>query len=164
MIDEKFIQKIGNKDFIKFEGLLNIAHEKGLNGIKTTLLQIPNNEHKTAIVYAECKFKDEIFTGIGDANPSSVGSMIIPHIIRMAETRSIARALRFACNIGICSVDELGEEDKKIEKEIPSKELVNIPIVNKCCVCDKDITDAEKNYSIKFFNKTLCREHQPPRN
>lgn len=38
----------------------------------------------------------ETITAHGDADPSNTGRMIHPHLLRMAETRAIVRALRFA--------------------------------------------------------------------
>ncbi len=56
------------------------------------------------------------FTGIGDASPDNVGRTIAPHIIRMAETRAKARALRDAVNIGVTALEELGED---VEEDSP---------------------------------------------
>jgi hypothetical protein len=52
------------------------------------------------------------FNGIGDAGPGNVNRMIAPHVIRMAETRAIGRALRFATNAPTLA-EELGEDAKQ---------------------------------------------------
>lgn len=113
-----FIIKLQGKDYVLFEGLLNLAHQEGLKKINTKLIQLPaaDNAH-TAVVWAEVETEKGLFTGIGDASPGSVSKGLIPHTIRMAETRAIARALRFAVNIGMTTVEELCglEEEKKTE-------------------------------------------------
>ncbi|HHV71195.1 MAG TPA: hypothetical protein GXX38_01115 [Clostridia bacterium] len=113
-----FVIKLQGKDYILFEGLLNLAHQEGLKKINTKLLQIPSAENgQIAVVQAEVETEKGFFTGIGDASPSSVSRGLVPHIIRMAETRAIARALRFAVNIGMTTVEELGDlEGEKAEK------------------------------------------------
>jgi hypothetical protein len=50
-----------------------------------------------------------VFAGIGDANPGNVNRRIAPHLIRMAETRAKARALKDSVNVGIVALEELGE-------------------------------------------------------
>lgn len=50
------------------------------------------------------------FTGIGDASADNVNRNIAPHLIRMAETRAKARALRDAINVGVTAFEELGED------------------------------------------------------
>ncbi len=69
-----------------------------------------------AIVRAVVETSKGTFTGIGDAGPENVNRMIRPHIIRMAETRAKARALRDAVNIGIVTLEELGGEDAPIRE------------------------------------------------
>lgn len=61
-----------------------------------------------AIIRARVQVERGVFTRIGDASKDNVNPKIAPHIIRMAETRAVARALRLACNNGMCSVEELG--------------------------------------------------------
>jgi hypothetical protein len=118
-----FVIKLQGKDYILFEGLLNLAHQEGLKRINTQLVQLPTADNgQIAVVHAEIETEKGLFTGIGDASPSSVSRGLVPHIIRMAETRAIARALRFAVNIGMTTVEELGDleeekpEDDKVEK------------------------------------------------
>lgn len=102
----------GEKEVATYAGLLAKAHDEGLKGIETTLIQVPHPDNgMTAIVAAKVETEKGIFTGIGDANPDNVGRRIVPHVIRMAETRAKARALRDAVNIGVVALEELGGDD-----------------------------------------------------
>lgn len=104
----KFIVNISGKQFITMAGLLDVAHNKGLESIETDLI-ISDFEKQTFVFKAKVKIKGRLFESYGDASPSNVGSLVKLHIIRMAETRAIARALRWSTNIGMCSLEELGD-------------------------------------------------------
>lgn len=98
------------KDFVLYEGLLDEAHQQGLKRISTTLVQVPHDGNgNVAVVQAEVETEKGIFAGIGDASPTNVNRMIVPHLIRMAETRAKARAMRDAVNIGVTALEELGD-------------------------------------------------------
>jgi hypothetical protein len=87
------------------------SHEEGLSSVKTEIVQIPSGDNGgVAIVRAEVQTKKGTFSGIGDASAGSVNRRIVPHIVRMAETRGISRAMRLAVNIGMVALDELGDE------------------------------------------------------
>jgi hypothetical protein len=117
-----FIVKLQGKEFVLFAGLQVLARELGLKSIETELIsidkedQITTTDDKTTIIKATglTIFKATVigdmgaFTSYGDASPKNVGRMIAPHLIRMAETRAIARALRLYCAIGMTSIEELG--------------------------------------------------------
>jgi predicted amidohydrolase YtcJ len=109
--EEYMIERQG-KRFVLYAGLLEEAHSRGLRSIETELLQIPESENgEVAIVRAVVRTEDGKFTGIGDASPENVNRTIAPHVIRMAETRAKARALRDAINVGVTAFEELGGED-----------------------------------------------------
>jgi hypothetical protein len=110
--DEFMITRQG-KQYVLFAGLLDEAHSLGLKGIDTDLIQIPDESNgNVAIVKATAEMEDERrFSGIGDASPDNVGRNIAPHLIRMAETRAKARALRDAVNVGATAMEELSDGD-----------------------------------------------------
>lgn len=110
-IKDKSGRVIGTKDVVTYAGLLNLGHDNGLKRIDTQLLQFPSETNDfTAVFSATVETEKGIFKCHGDANPDNVNNRILPHIIRMAETRAKARALRDAVNIGVVSLEELGLE------------------------------------------------------
>ncbi len=119
MREEYMIERQG-KRFVLYAGLLEEAHERGLRSIETELLQVPGTENgEVAIARAVVRTEDGKFSGIGDASPTNVNRQIAPHIIRMAETRAKARALRDAINVGVTAFEELGEDGGESEAAAP---------------------------------------------
>ncbi len=114
---KEFMVERQGKTFVLYAGLLDMAHENGLHTVETELLQIPTAENKfvaivRAIVVVICKDAGLCtFTGIGDAAPDNVAPPMRTCLIRMAETRSKARALRDAVNVGATSLEEMAEDD-----------------------------------------------------
>jgi len=115
-LDDSFVKKIDDKDFVLYSGLLDVAHQKNLCFVDVELLQYPSDENKnTAICKATVKTIDgKIFSDIGDANPQNCNSKVGRHLVRMASTRAKARAFRDMDNIGMTSLEELGDLNEVI--------------------------------------------------
>ena len=111
-VDPKYIKTIQGREFVTFEGLLDQAHRDGLSLLETELLQAPSDTNGgIAIVHARVQTKKGSFTGLGDASRENCRENIAVHLVRMAETRSIARALRFSGGVGQTALEELGDPD-----------------------------------------------------
>jgi hypothetical protein len=115
-MEKRHIINLQGREFVTYEGLLDEAHARGLRSIRTVLVQVPTEQNgNNAIVQAEVELVEngetKVFTGIGDANPRNVNRNIANHILRMAETRAKARALRDAINVGMTAVEELESAD-----------------------------------------------------
>ena len=108
MIPAAHLLTIQGHPFIKFEGLLELAHARGLVALETTVVQCSPT---LAVCQSTARFQDgRTFTDIGDASPDNVAKHVRPHFVRMAATRASARALRRALNVAAVAVEELGEE------------------------------------------------------
>lgn len=111
-MNKELIVDRNGRSFVLYAGLLDLAHQRGLKSITTTLIQIPSDLNGLlAICHATVETEQGTFTGLGDAGPDNVSRMMVPHLIRMAETRAKARALRDAVNVGVTAVEELADLD-----------------------------------------------------
>ena len=103
------ILHIQGKPFVRFEGLLQLAHERGLVALETMVVSVSLD---IAVCQATARFQDgRVFTDIGDASPENVAKHLRPHFVRIAATRASARALRRALNIRAAAVEELGADE-----------------------------------------------------
>ena len=125
-VNRKHVVQLQGKDFITYDGLLDMAHQMGLVSIETELV-----DKDPYIFRAIAKTEAQTFTGYGDADNNNVNSMIAKHKIRMAETRAKARALRDLTNVGMCSVEEMGGEEQpttsKVAEEVFDDKLKDLP-------------------------------------
>ena len=120
-VPQRFVQTMSGKKFVKYAGLVYVAHKMGLAGICVTILQKPTEENKWVCIYeATVTGKSgDTFIDIGDAGPKSCTKMIMPHLIRMASTRAKARALRDFTNIGMTAFEELGDDSAVVDTDNP---------------------------------------------
>jgi hypothetical protein len=119
MMDRRYVIQRDGKDFALYAGLLDLAHERGLLSIETVLVQLPTEANgNMAVVQATVRLSDaqgvlRSFQGIGDAAPGNVNRMMAPHLLRLAETRAKARALRDAVNVGEALADDPSDEARE---------------------------------------------------
>ena len=87
---EWLLERDGTR-YVRYAGLLALAHARGLKRLTTALVQAPAaaNGH-VAIAAAEVETAQGVFTGLGEA--------ALP---RLAETRAKAQALADAVNVGL---------------------------------------------------------------
>lgn len=166
-LDERFITKIKGKDFVKYPGLLDLGHKIGISKIDVTPLQFPTKENgKLAICQAEVVSKaGETFKDIGDADPNNCDTLVAKHVLRMASTRAIARALRSFTNIGMTCLEEIddfssldGGTVKKTTKAKPTKKTTPKKDEPKAA---KPKQDAEKSKSGKKSDNTKTSSGTP---
>jgi predicted nucleic acid-binding Zn finger protein len=110
-LDERWIIEIEGNQFVKYAGLLDYAHALGISQIEVEPLQLPNKENGQ---FAICKATvisntGKSFVDLGDASIANTTARVSKHILRMASTRAIARALRLYTGIGLTALEELAD-------------------------------------------------------
>jgi len=155
-LDDRFLINIKGKDFVLYAGVLDLATQRGLLKLEVELIQFPSKENgNEAICRAVAVGKNgEVFSDIGDANPTNCHSMIAKHLIRMASTRAKARALRDMCNIGIACLEELSDFDDVIGNETPKKPAAKKTAAKKSAKSTKAKTAPKKAVAKKDETKT----------
>lgn len=101
-VPEKHLISIHGNDIPRFLGMVDIAHQLGLQSIDTIPLQLPSSDNgNTAIFKSTVTLKSGIVcSAIGDATPENVPPACRNAFIRMASTRATSRAIGLACNVG----------------------------------------------------------------
>ena len=94
-------------DMISFEDLLKEGHNQGLKSVDSEVISC-DFEKNTALVKVTIETRKGTFKAHGDATKENCkSSMIVSHFLRMAETRGLARALRFATNNAKTAKEEI---------------------------------------------------------
>jgi len=97
--------------YVTHAGLMRLAHRSRCAGIRVRLIPEFCDPSLSRWVFETVVYKSKRskgFVGYGDADPSNVSPLVRGAEMRVAETRAVNRALRKACGIGLCSVEELG--------------------------------------------------------
>src|SRR6185312_15660836 len=121
MRPEHVIEQNG-RSYVKYAGVLDEAHSQGMSEMTTAIIERPceaNDESwiVQAVVTLEqwdertSSWRRKTFSGLGEANKVNTARHLHGALLRMAETRAKARALKDAVNVGMCSVEELTPEE-----------------------------------------------------
>jgi hypothetical protein len=95
-----------------------MAHEQGIKSILSELISW--DPQKRAAVFSTIASGERgTFTGFGDANPENVGKNIASATLRMAETRSVNRALRSFLGVGMTTYEEMPGDAPQRRQERP---------------------------------------------
>jgi hypothetical protein len=106
-IDPRHIVMIQGKPFVKFAGLLELAHKRGLQELR---IEWAYNDPELSLAHAMAVFPFGTFEDCGDATRDNVNKKVAPHFRRCSLTRASARALRLALGLEMAAVEELMEE------------------------------------------------------
>ena len=96
-IPAQYVTHLHGKPFVRYAGLLAMAHERGLVSLKARFISVTAD---LALAEADATFADgTTYSECADSTPQNVPPHIRPHFPRMALTRCKARCLRDALNI-----------------------------------------------------------------
>ncbi|HEY5868438.1 MAG TPA: hypothetical protein VI542_23240 [Candidatus Tectomicrobia bacterium] len=108
-IPAQHVVMIQGRPFVRFAGLLQMAHARGLVALTAAWTF---NDGELSMAHAVATFADGTrFEEAGDASPSNVTRKVAVHFRRVALTRAKARALRDALGVDLVAVEELGDSD-----------------------------------------------------
>jgi hypothetical protein len=106
-IDPRHLVMIQGKPFVKFAGLLELAHKRGLQALR---VEWTYNDAELSLAHAVAVFPFGTFEESGDATPDNVNRKVALHFRRCALTRAAARCLRLALGLDMVAVEELADE------------------------------------------------------
>lgn len=144
-LDRRFLVQLKGKDYVTYAGLLDLAHQHGLQKLTVEPIQFPTPDNGMEAILTACAVTEsgKVFTDIGDANPQNTSNTVGQHLIRMASTRAKARVLRDITNIGITALEELGDDVGEMPgNTFPRRSKTRLTPVNGGTVTP--ITDAQK--------------------
>lgn len=107
-IKKEYVIDIKGKDFVAFNGVLDVAHQDGLTHLTIVEKEITKD---SAWCVARAEFKDgRVFEAIGSSTPAnSAGNVGGKYPAELAQTRAYGRVLRIALNLDVTMREELDE-------------------------------------------------------
>jgi hypothetical protein len=107
-IPAQHVVLIQGRPFVKFAGLLQMAHARGLVALTADWTF---NDTELSLAHAVATFQDgRRFEESGDATTANTNRKVAVHFRRVALTRAKARVLRDALGVDLVAVEELADE------------------------------------------------------
>jgi hypothetical protein len=107
-VPQQHVVLIQGKPFVRFAGLLQMAHDRGLVALTADWIY---NDAELSLAHAVATFQDgRRFEESGDATPANTNRKVAVHFRRVALTRAKARVLRDALGVDLVAVEELADE------------------------------------------------------
>mgnify|MGYP001579345909 CR=1 FL=1 len=121
-------------ELILLKELLRLGHLRGILDVQSTIVQAPNpNNGYSAASSVRVTFSDgKSFSGSADAFEANLDKDFSSYPTAIAESRALARALRFGLNITMCSVEEVSS--KTIKKAASATADGKISAAQRQCV------------------------------
>jgi hypothetical protein len=164
---EKRTGEVVTRPYPKVGGRLRLAHEE--NGSLSISTEIIRYEENVAVVKAQATTSKGTFNGLGMASIER-DQRIAPAILELAETRAIARSLRFAgYGVEYCSAEEVShlENVSPIEGSnasgnvAPEYDLKSSQESEKAGTGGNDSSEDFRLTSKQLkYIKRLCRDHR----
>lgn len=103
-----YVVQIHGRPFVKYAGLLYLAHQRGLMKLEARLASVTDT---VALAEATATFADgRVFSEAADATPKNTSAQVAMHFPRCALTRAKSRALKDALGITMVALEELDAE------------------------------------------------------
>jgi hypothetical protein len=167
-VQRRFVVNLKGKEFVMLGGLLDLAHAMELAGIETKpVLELCRPAEEYWVFEAIARFENgHFYSAYGDASPAN--SQMRGAYLRHAETRAIARALRFATNVAMCSIEELGDIQPAEEAAPPVRRARHDPQDQPAAAmepcewpdCPALVDGQQARLSRQHFHRCLCAGHE----
>lgn len=177
-LDPRFVVLLKGRAFPTYAGVLDLAHQAGLQSLTTRVLQFPDKENGgVAIVEATATFKGgRVFVDVGDCGPLTTSPQLAPAALRLASTRAKGRVLRDASNVGTKLLEEVGPIARAAEAghrqpdgaatrpatAAAAQQATPKPGAAKVCAekgCGRELTGREVGASYSAVKAFYCAEH-----
>ncbi|MCQ1529876.1 hypothetical protein [Lutispora saccharofermentans] len=150
--------KVQGRMFPVVGGRLRLAHEDNANlSIETKVISY---DTEVAIIHAMVKTEKGVFNGLGNASVKR-DRVLSNAILELAETRAIARALRFAgYGVEYTGFEEVESQNESDEKETASKtQLTDIFAFAKSAnISNEDLKELIIRTTGKEYTKDLTKK------